>query len=325
LGTPNASSAMSIGRWSSSRAAYLEAVDELESVGETMTSPDDVMRVLQETSRTFFLPIRRLSPGLQDAIAAAYLCMRAIDEIEDHPHMEAGKKSHLLRQISQHLQAQASVAEFPSDVFLECFAPYQETLPSVTLRLVDWVRYAPAEIAPRIWDATATMAQRMAEWAENGWYIQTETDLDRYTYGVAGATGLLLCDVWAWSSGEQLDRSAAIRFGRGLQAVNILRNRQEDLARGVDFFPATWTQEQMHHYARKQLEYAQNYARTLTLAPFEALIHIPLALATATLDALARGDTKLSRGEVLRIVDQIETKDQQDFSTIYRAWDLRFT
>ena len=44
-----------------------------------MTLPDDALRVLQETSRTFFLPIRQLPPGLQEAIASAYLCMRATD------------------------------------------------------------------------------------------------------------------------------------------------------------------------------------------------------------------------------------------------------
>jgi farnesyl-diphosphate farnesyltransferase len=280
-----------------------------------MTPPDDVWRILQETSRTFFLPIRRLAPGLQEAIAAAYLCMRAIDEIEDHPYLEGNKKSRLLRQISEHLQAQTSAADFPSDSFRMCFAPYQKTLPNVTLRLADWACYAPAEIAPRIWEATAAMAQRMAEWVENGWSIQTETDLDRYTYGVAGATGLLLCDVWAWATGEQLDRSAAIRFGRGLQAVNILRNRQQDLARGVNFFPVTWTPEQMQDYARKHLIAAENYAQTLASTPFEALVHIPLALATATLDALARGETKLSRSEVLRIVDQIETEAGEDSQT----------
>jgi len=75
-----------------------------------MTLPDDALRVLQETSRTFFVPIRQLPAGLQEAIASAYLCMRAIDEIEDHPHLECGKKLSLLRQVSQQLQAQTSVA-----------------------------------------------------------------------------------------------------------------------------------------------------------------------------------------------------------------------
>ena len=271
-----------------------------------MRLPDDAWRVLQETSRTFFLPIRQLPAGLQEAVASAYLCMRAIDEIEDHPHLERGEKVSLLQQISQCLQAQTSVAAFPPDAFLKCFTPHQARLPEVTLRLAEWLCLAPQEIAPRIWEATAAMAERMAGWVANGWLVQSEDDLDRYTYGVAGATGVLLCDLLAWAGGEQLHRAAAIQFGRGLQAVNILRNRPEDLVRGVDFFPTGWTQEQMYQYARSHLLQAETYALTLPSAPFEALIHIPLALAKATLDALAQGEIKLSRSAVLSILEQIQ-------------------
>ena len=40
----------------------------------------------------------------------------------------------------------------------------------------------------------------------------------------------------------------------------------------------------MHQYARSKLTQADPYAKTLPVASFEALIHIPLALATAALD-----------------------------------------
>jgi farnesyl-diphosphate farnesyltransferase len=164
------------------------------------------------------------------------------------------------------------------------------------------------------------MAQRMALWIECGWSVQTEDDLNRYTYAVAGATGILLCDLWAWAGGEQLNRSAAIQFGRGLQAVNILRNRTEDLTRGVDFFPLGWTQEQMQQYAWRNLAQADAYARTLPAAPFEALIRIPLALATATLHALERGESKLSRDDVLQIVGQTQ-REERDLN-VDRVRDL---
>ena len=44
----------------------------------------DAMRVLKETSRTFYIPITFLDKELKLTVAAAYLAMRAIDEIEDH-------------------------------------------------------------------------------------------------------------------------------------------------------------------------------------------------------------------------------------------------
>jgi len=69
----------------------------------------------------------------------------------------------------------------------------------------------------------------------------------------------------------------------------------------------------MCQYAWSHLMQTEVYALTLPSAPFEALIHIPLALAKATLDALVRGETKLSRGEVLTILEKIQTQAQGNF------------
>jgi farnesyl-diphosphate farnesyltransferase len=271
-----------------------------------MASHQDVIDTLEETSRTFFIPISRLPSGLQEAVASAYLCMRAIDEIEDHPQLDTLSKVRHLRTISQIMQAQTSVATFALDDFSAAFRAQQSVLPEVTIRIGEWACYAPKSIAPRIWDATATMAARMADWVANGWKIQTEADLDRYTFGVAGAVGLLLCDLWAWFDGVQLDRTHAIQFGRGLQAVNMLRNRVEDLARGLDFFPAGWTQKQMQQYAHYNLSLVDAYARTLPPGPFVYFIKIPLALAYATLNALAGGEAKLSRSAVLQLIQAMQ-------------------
>jgi farnesyl-diphosphate farnesyltransferase len=144
----------------------------------------------------------------------------------------------------------------------------------------------------------------MAQWADNNWTILTEADLDRYTFGVAGSVGLLLCDLWAWYNATPSNRTHAIGFGRGLQAVNILRNHVEDVARGVDFFPSGWQSEDMHAYARRNLALADAYTSALPPGPVLDFCSIPLALAYATLDALAHGNGKLNRRDVLQIVNQ---------------------
>ena len=41
------------------------------------------VELLRRTSRTFLLPILQAPPVLRDTVGPAYLCMRAIDEIED--------------------------------------------------------------------------------------------------------------------------------------------------------------------------------------------------------------------------------------------------
>jgi len=261
------------------------------------------LEVLEETSRTFFIPISRLPSGLQEAVASAYLCMRAIDEIEDHPTLDSTLKVKLLSLIS--LSLQSATHDFTASDLAAPLYEYKDLLPEVSYRVGEWALLAPGNIAPRIWEATATMADRMAYWASVNWRVQTELELNQYTFSVAGSVGLLLSDLWAWYDGTQTNRLQAIGFGRGLQAVNILRNHTEDLTRGVDFYPAGWTNEQMHTYARKNLEMADAYTAALPLGPALDFCRLPLALAHATLDALSQGEEKLSRSMVMSLVSQL--------------------
>ncbi|MGF1480118.1 MAG: squalene/phytoene synthase family protein [Cyanophyceae cyanobacterium] len=262
--------------------------------------------ILKQTSRTFYIPISRLPSDLLDAVASAYLCMRALDEIEDHPTLDRSIKAELLRTISLNLQATADSSDGDLPGFLASGEPLErDQLAQVTLRLEEWVHLAPYTIAPRIWDATAAMADRMAYWAETNWNISTQSDLDRYTFSVAGAVGLLLSDLWAWYDGTLTNRTHAVGFGRGLQAVNILRNHQEDRSRGVDFFPDGWSTDTMHRYARQNLALADSYTQALPSGPARSFCQIPLALAHATLDVLALGKDKLSRRDVIALVEQV--------------------
>lgn len=264
-----------------------------------MSTGEHALDMLKRTSRTFSIPISYLPAGLQDAVMSGYLCLRAIDEVEDDPELDHRTKAKLLRGISRTLQTTFTAGDFAA-----LLGDYQRSLPEVTLRIGDWALLAPQPIAPRVWEATATMADRMAQWAENGWTIQSEADLDRYTFGVAGSVGLLLSDLWMWYNGTPSNRVHALGFGRGLQAVNILRNHAEDVTRGVDFFPPGWQAEDMHAYARRNLALADAYTSALPPGPVLDFCSLPLALAYATLEALERGDDKLSRVEVLQIVNQ---------------------
>lgn len=261
----------------------------------------NALEILQATSRTFYIPISRLPSGLQEAVASAYLCMRAIDEIEDHPTLDNFTKAKLLRQISLNLQAATQNSTI--DDFLVGLSSHQ--LEEVSLRLGEWALLAPENIAPRIWDATAAMADRMAYWAEINWTIDTQSDLERYTFSVAGAVGLMLSDLWAWYDGTQTNRTYAIGFGRGLQAVNILRNHAEDKARGVDFFPDGWKAQDMLVYARNNLKLADSYTKALPRGPALDFCQIPLTLAHATLDVLTLGKEKLSRSDVLALLAKV--------------------
>ena len=261
------------------------------------------LETLKQTSRTFYIPIARLPEKLQDAVASAYLCMRAIDEIEDTPDLDNQTKAYLLRSISLRLQGIADLNDYR---FISAdLAPYKNILPGVSLGIGKWASLADESIAPRIWDATAAMADRMAYWAERNWTITTEADLDRYTFSVAGAVGLLLSDLWAWYDGTETNRQYAIAFGRGLQAVNIVRNQGEDSLRGVSFIPDGWTNKDIQAYAHRQLTQASLYIKALPKnSPALDFCQIPYVLAKGTLDAIAIGKPKLSRHDVLSLVEK---------------------
>jgi len=267
-----------------------------------MTIQSDILRLFKESSRTFAIPITNLPGRLGETISIAYLCMRALDEIEDHVSLENQAKVALLRKISEKLQAYSfsgAVSKFHN--LGKVLAPYRTILPEVTLRLEEWLVNAPIDIVPRLVDASASIADRMAFWADRNWLIQSELDLNGYTFSVAGAVGLLISDIWAWFDGSQLDRACAVNFGRGLQSVNILRNREEDLQRKVDFFPTGWSKKEMSAYARRHLELVKPGLKLMPAKAYEYLVKIPFLLAEATLDALETGQLKLTRQEVLHI------------------------
>lgn len=261
----------------------------------------EAFRILEKTSRTFFIPISYLTDGLKEAVAAAYLCMRAIDEIEDHPNLSPKVKHDLLMETSKLLKSK----HLDRKMLTSLYKPYQSKLPEVTLRLADWLKICPQPLQTRVTEATSTMAQGMAGWVTKDWQIKTEQDLDDYTYYVAGLVGVMLSDIWEWHDETKTDRDLAIAFGRGLQSVNILRNRSEDKDRGVNFFPEGWGEQEMFDYARRNLSLGDTYIESLNPGSILHFCEIPLALAHGTLDGLAQGREKITRAEVKEIVSRV--------------------
>src|SRR5699024_11623516 len=102
----------------------------------------------------------------------------------------------------------------------------------------DWLAACPDQTRSIVMASSSEMAYGMAKWAKANWSIKTREDLDDYTYYVAGLVGVMLSQLWDFCAGVKTDRELAIGYGRGLQAVNILRNEEEDLEeRDVSFVP----------------------------------------------------------------------------------------
>ncbi len=278
-----------------------ESDKEESLVSNQATLDKEAMKVLKETSRTFYIPIKLLNKTLRKTVGSAYLCMRAIDEMEDHEALDSSSKQELLIQTSRLLQAES----FDNVAYQSLIDPYRNILPEVTIRLNDWLLYCPSDIVTKVKASTSEMAEGMAKWVARDWEVNTKEDLDEYTYYVAGLVGVMLSDIWQWYDGTETDRELAIGYGRGLQAVNILRNIDEDAERGVGFFPDDWTKKEMFEYAEMNLHMGDQYMEQISTKNILLFCRIPLALAQKTLDALKKGKEKISRDEVENTVDHI--------------------
>ncbi|MFJ7916883.1 MULTISPECIES: squalene/phytoene synthase family protein [Lysinibacillus] len=262
----------------------------------------EAMQVLKETSRTFYIPITFLKNDLKLSVAAAYLAMRAIDEIEDHENLSNDVKFDLLNATSELLKE-----SFNAEAYEALLAPYVDQLPEVSLRLADWLTFCPEGSRKIVQASTSEMAFGMAKWAKANWQVHTREDLDDYTYYVAGLVGTMLSELWAWGADIQTDRDLAIGYGRGLQAVNILRNQHEDMdERGVSFVPDGWTREDLFAYAEENLAKADLYMKDINKRTVLLFCRLPLALAHKTLKAMQEGREKMSRAEVEQTVEEVQ-------------------
>lgn len=266
--------------------------------------PKDAMRVLKETSRTFYIPITFLEKELKHSVASAYLILRAIDEIEDHEEVDNDLKYTILMQVSELFKE-----PFDEEKYLEILGPVKDFMPEVTLRLSEWIDACPDRTLPIFLDCSSEMAFGMAKWAKANWDVHTREDLDEYTYYVAGRVGVMLSELWELCAGEKTDRDLAIGYGRGLQAVNILRNEKEDLdERGVSFVPDGWSRADLFDYADENLAKADAYIDSLNKRTIILFARLPLALAHKSLKAMKNGREKITRKEVEETVEEVKKK-----------------
>ena len=91
-------------------------------------------------------------------------------------------------------------------------------------------------------------------------WIQDVPDLERYCYFVAGTVGILLDQVFRRQADSRLPLSSrptvAVRFGVGLQLVNILKDSAFDAGEGRTYLPDGVDRDAVFELARADLETA---------------------------------------------------------------------
>ncbi|MDP1028663.1 phytoene/squalene synthase family protein [Sphingomonas sp. KR1UV-12] len=180
----------------------------------------------------------------------------------------------------------------------------------------DALRIVVGETAmPHAWprDLIAGFALDAAEWRP-----QTENDLYRYCYHVAGVVGCMMAVVMGVSPDDDATLDRACDLGMAFQLANIARDLAEDDAAGRCYLPAEWLAE-VGLPAGEQLDLARR--------PQLALLARRLAERAAAFEASARLGTPAlpfrAAWAVLAAAAIYGAIGREVASLGERAWDMR--
>jgi len=225
---------------------------------ETMALNTD--ELLKRVSRSFYMTLRVLPRAIRPQLSLAYLLARATDTVADTDTIAVDKRQQVLSGMRRSIQTVCarlkpsvpdltaflqtdrsgfSVKENAERTLLENF----ETLLSALFEFSEADREEIRAVLETITHGQQTDIRRFSTASERLNALATDDDLDAYTYEVAGCVGefwtrLCLAHVFPRASFDEKQlMSDAIRFGKGLQLVNILRDIPEDLRQGRCYIP----------------------------------------------------------------------------------------
>ncbi len=217
--------------------------------------------LLKQVSRSFYLTLRILPRSIRPQVSLAYLLARASDTVADTQLVHPRRRLEALRRIRMTI-LQACDGLVPQIPDFGEFAAGQKTLdghgtPAERILLerlgeiLDSLRSFPGEDRLRIRSVldTITHGQEFdlirfgGACASDIAVLATEGELDAYIYQVAGCVGEFwthMCRAHLFPKAPMDDArllADAVRFGKGLQLVNILRDLPRDLRQGRCYIP----------------------------------------------------------------------------------------
>ncbi len=251
--------------------------------------------VLKQVSRSFYLTLAVLPGCVAKQVGLAYLFARAADTIADAGRVDRTTRAELLRQLKlqfvqeacshEDIKAIQAMAvpqqEYPGERTLlehldRCFHVYESLTPDdrVEIRHV-----LPILISGMEMDLDRFPGSSESDLAA----LSSLEDLDDYTYRIAGCVGEFWTNI-IYAHLPRIRRSwdreakirTGIRFGKGLQLTNILKDLSTDLRRGRCYIP-------LELLAPAGLE-PRDLLDTRTMAGFSPVLHALVQTALAHLD-----------------------------------------
>lgn len=215
------------------------------------SSPDLLGELLKSVSRSFYLTLRVLPAAVRPQIGLAYLLARATDTVADTEAVPKGQRLELLQRLQERLGSPER-PELDMDAFLGHASDAEQALLTRLPEAFDLLSQFEAADQERIRAVLATIIsgqsldlRRFGE-ADAGRIValQSDDELDDYTYRVAGCVGEFwtrICRAHVFPQAHLDDAfllANGIRFGKGLQLVNVLRDIPADLRLGRCYLPA---------------------------------------------------------------------------------------
>jgi farnesyl-diphosphate farnesyltransferase len=214
--------------------------------------PTALNDLLKATSRSFYLTLRVLPARVRPQIGLAYLLARTTDTIADTELVPPAQRLDALQKLRERILGQTSAPlNFGGLAQKQNLSVEKLLLEKVEDSLAALQNFS-AEDQKLIRDVLTIITsgqeldlQRFANSsAEKIIALQSEAELDDYTYRVAGCVGgfwTKICRAHLFPHAKIDDTqfiADGIRFGKGLQLVNILRDLPADLKNGRCYLPS---------------------------------------------------------------------------------------
>ena len=214
-------------------------------------SPELLTDLLKQTSRSFYLTLLVLPAAVRPQIGLAYLLARATDTIADteivSPELRLGALEKLRERILGKNQGALNFGELAKHqgsgsekVLLE----RAEEAIAVLAGFAEEDQKRIRDVLDTITSGQELDLQRFGTANEKRIVaLQTDAELDDYTYRVAGCVGEFwtkMCVAHLFQhrkTDQDFLLTNGVRFGKGLQLVNILRDLPRDLRSGRCYIP----------------------------------------------------------------------------------------
>lgn len=208
--------------------------------------------LLRETSRSFHLTLRVLPGSVRSQIGLAYLLARTTDTIADTELVPAEQRLRALEDLRARILGQRTEALNLTALAHQQGTPAERALLEQAETAVGGLRECSSEDVELIrWVLDTIISGQELDLrrfagatAQSIVALRTAAELDDYTYRVAGCVGefwtkLCRAEVFPRAKLDEARLLAdGVRFGKGLQLVNILRDLPADLRKGRCYLPA---------------------------------------------------------------------------------------